>query len=200
MAEQAIEGELRTIYLVDETDAPLECNVAAEFEYEGQVYLVVTPVDELVRVIRLQPGETEDEESLEELEIEEFAKVASMINEELQRNLKLRIEEKGNELVLVGEIPDDIYDDVEELEVETEEGDEDTLLVLAEIDTGSEIYMVAANSGLILYPALQLENDKARALNGDELAELREVFDEVYAQLEEDDDEGGLGGGAGVED
>lgn len=184
MAEEPVEGELRTVKLVDDSNEPLECNVAAEFEYDGNIYLVVTPTDELVSVIRVVPGETEDDEGLEELEVEEFAGIADIINAELKRDLKLYIAPRGNELILMGDIPDDLYDGADELEVETDEGDERTLLVFAEIDTGDVTYMVAANSGYILYPAIQNEDGTARPLDGDELAAMRDVFDEVYAQLE----------------
>lgn len=184
MTDEPVEGELRTIKLVDDSNEPLECNVAAEFEYDGQTYFVVTPTDELVSVIRVVPGETEDDESLEEIEVEEFAALASTINDELKRNLGLYIESRGNELILMGEIPDDLYDGADELEVETDEGDERTLLVFAEVDTGEVVYLVAANSGYILYPAIANEDGTARPLDGEELAGLRDIFDEVYAQLE----------------
>lgn len=189
MAEEPVEGELRTVKLVDDSNEPLECNVAAEFEYDGNIYLVVTPTDELVSVIRVVPGETEDDEGLEELEVEEFAGIADLINDELKRDLKLYIAPRGNELVLMGDIPDDLYDGADELEVETDEGDERTLLVFAEVDTGDVTYLVAANSGYILYPAIQNEDGTARPLDGEELAAMRDVFDEVYAQLEGGDSE-----------
>jgi hypothetical protein len=195
MAEEPVEGgdegALRTIQLVDASNEPLECNVAAEFELDGQIYLVVTPTEEWGSVIRVVPGETEDEESLEELEVEEFGPIADAINGELMANLGLKIVPRGNELILQGEIPDDLYDDADELEVETDEGEDRTLLVLAEVDTGQAIYCVAANSGYILYPALQTSETTARPLEADELNELRDVFDEVYAQLEGGGDQEG---------
>ncbi len=193
MAEDHVEAELqeelRTIPLIDpDTGDELLTSVAAEFEYNGQLYLVVTPVDEVVSVIRVE-GDGDDQE-LQELEVEEFPAVAAAVNEAMAQ-WKLKVESKGNELVLVGEIPEDFFDDCDEIEVETDEGEERTLMILMEVDTGDTTYLVAASSGYILYPAAD-EGESARPLSTDELADMRDVFDEVYKAMEEggEDDEG----------
>ncbi|MCA9543603.1 MAG: hypothetical protein KC613_04405 [Myxococcales bacterium] len=180
MAE-ATDSGLRTIPLIDpETGDELMTSVAAEFEYEGQTFLVVTPVDEVVSIIRIEG--TEEEESLQELEIEEFPAVASAVNEAMKQ-WNLKVEPRGNELVLVGDIPEDLFEDCDELEVETDDGEDRTLLILMEIDTGDTTYLVAANMGYILYPALD-EGESARPLTTDELASMQAVFDEVYREMD----------------
>ena len=187
MTDAPIETEVVIIPMLDpESGERLDTQVAAEFEVDDQKYYVVTPVDELISVIRIV-GEGDDE-ALEELETEEFEPVSKIINEAVgQWGLKVAV--KANELVLVGEIPEDLYEDCEEIEVETDDGDERSLLILVEVDTGDTTYLVAANGGYILYPAIDC-GDHCRPLNPEEVGAMREIFDEVYRVMDGDGDDG----------
>ena len=179
--------EPNTVELLDvESGETLTCLVGAEIELEGSRFVVVTPVDELATLAVIE-GEG-DEAELRELEPEEFQSAEAAINSVLQQ-LDIKVVHKSDEYVIKGDLDDDLFEDYDEdedvLEVETDDGEERRLLIIAEVDTAERIYVVAVDFQKPVYPA-RMEGDQAIPLNAEELTSMRDIFDEVIAKMREE--------------
>lgn len=164
-------GPIRLVRLLSDSGDSMSMQVAAEFEYEGRMYGVLTPAEPLVKILK------DAEEELEEIELEHFAALKKHINKAL-KDFGLSVVIRADEFVLEGEEPDDLYEDCDVLEAEGDDGPEE-LFVIAEVDTGEANYLVVTSSELRLYPVYLNDDETARSLTDEEFAAMDPVFKEV---------------------
>ncbi len=165
--------DLRIVALVDEmTGESLKMQIFMEIEVDNKMLALLTPHEAVVNILHTKADD--DDAELAELEPSDFPKVAKDVQKALAE-WTCKIEVRADEFILLGDPPQEFYDDVETIEVETEDGD-DELLVLMEIDTGDDVYLIVTSSTPPIFPAELLENDTARSLNDEELAKHNELF------------------------
>lgn len=178
----------RIVYLLDEDSKDrLETEVFIEIEMDGKTYALLTPTAPVVTVMR-SIGDPEEGE-LEELELEEFGALKKHFVKALEP-YNVTIIEEGGELLLQGDPDEDFFTDCEVLDVETDNGD-DELLVLVRVETGDITYLIATPSVPAMYPA-ELIGDEGRPLTPEELETMHDVFTEALhgvGMFDDEDDE-----------
>lgn len=180
-------ADMRIVSLVDEkTGESLKMQVFMEIDVDGKTLGLLTPHEAVVNILHAKANDEEAE--LAELEPEDFPKVSKDIQKALSE-WTCKIEVRADEFILLGDPPQEFYDDVETIEVETDEGD-DELLVLMEIDNGEDIYLIVTSSTPPIFPAELLEDDTARSLDEKELAKHDAMFKAALQEANEDDGEG----------
>lgn len=115
-----------TITLKDELGKPLQCHVEQTFEIEGQPYVLLLPVDTPVEIFMWEEDESEDTESLIDIEVSQIAKVFPTARAVLAEQ-DLTLQQTAITLTVAGEIPEPDEDDCFTLEIEDEDEDEDDL-------------------------------------------------------------------------
>ncbi len=178
--------ERRLVRLVDEDSGEtLEMEVFLEIELEetGKTYALLTPAAPIVKILRADPA---DEDVLEEVEPEEYSPLAKQFDEAL-RDWGVKLELRASEVVMVGEPKEELYEDCELLEVDTDEGP-DELVVLIQIETGEANYLVCEPTQPDLYP-VELDGASGRGLSDAELAELDEIFRAALEHVGGDDED-----------
>lgn len=175
----------------DKTGETLAAAVQFEIEYGERVYGLLIPVDPIVKVLRYDPSD--DESELEEMEPDDFREVEAFINGKLAKS-NCSIEVHADECILIGEPPESVYEDPETLEVETEAGEQELLILFELKETKKLGYLIAVPADPPMWPAELLPEGKARLLGeGDIDSELDAAFKravEMMAdELEEDDED-----------
>jgi len=171
----------RIVPLVDaKTQEELAMEVFIELELEDRSFALLTPAEAVVNILRVVPGETEDDETLEEMEPTEFQSLRGLFERQL-KEWNCQIEVRADEFLLHGDPPEEFYEDCEIFGVETEDGEEEYMILL-EIDTGQELYIVAAPAEPPIYP-VEIRDDKARSLNEKELAQYEPLFQQALEEL-----------------
>lgn len=175
MSDEQLElEEARVVHLHDaDTDSTLETEVFIEIELDDKVYALLTPTKPVITVMRATEGDDDEDGELEELELEEFAALREHFVKALAP-FGVTIVEEGGELLLEGETDEEFYEDCEVLDVETDNGD-DELLVLVRVETGAEVFLVATPSVPAMYP-VELVGDDARLLSQEELEQMHDIF------------------------
>ncbi len=189
--DKMIEEQEQIVQMLDEeTGEELTMQVYPYtcFKMKDHTYAVLTPHETVVKILREIPDEEDDEVfSLEELEPAEYQEIQRFVAEALKPwNCKISI--RADEFILEGEPPEEFFEreDMEEpIEVETEDGDEDSYIVLQRIDTAEQQYLIVMSETPELYPAEMISDDKARRLTDDELEKLQDVFEEKLQDAEE---------------
>lgn len=176
----------RVVTLVDEaTGDRLEMEVYLELEVDDRDYALLVPVDLAVEVYRTVDADGDD--LLEPVEPEELAGLRKHVTDAL-KGWKVKAEIRGAEMYLVGDPPDDFFEDCEMIEVDTDEGPED-FVVIVQLETGDETFLVTTPVVPDLQPAQLVDEKTARGLSDDELADLEETFRAALKQFEEEDAE-----------
>lgn len=134
-----------TVTLYDEFERSLECSIENSLELEGDIYLLLSPIDS--PIIILTGDEEEDDDELygeaiiiEEIhEIEEIFADAKAVLGELNLNLK----NTAYTLTASGDLPDDFEEeDLITLEIDEENSEEEKLQVLSSFYFKEERYNV----------------------------------------------------------
>lgn len=173
----------RLIWLDDpETDASMEMEVYLEMEVDGLLYALLVPMDLPAFVYR----QIDADGGFELVEGAELKGLRKHIGDAL-KDWGVQARLKDGDLWLVGDPPDDFFEDCEGIEAETEEGPEE-FAVLVQLDTGDHTFLVATPVVPELIPA-RLDAGRARPLTDDELADLEETFRAALAQFEDEDEE-----------
>ncbi|MBU0550805.1 DUF1292 domain-containing protein [Myxococcota bacterium] len=173
-----------------ESGEELLMEIAAEMEVEDRVYALLTPAESMVNVLRVVPGETEEDEELEELEPAEFPPLKKAFDEALKA-WNCHLEVRADEFLLYGEPPEELFEDCDTFETE----DEDEYMILMEVDTGDETYLIAAPIDAPYLPAEIIsadsedEDDYARSLSEEELEKLEKHFHALIEQMREEAEE-----------
>lgn len=176
----------RVVNLVDESGEKIPMEVYLEVDVEDRNYALLIPVDLPVEVYRTIDEDGVD--ALDPVEHEELAGLRKHIADALKQ-WKIKVDLRSDGLYLVGDPPDDFFEDCETIEVDTDEGPED-FLVVVQIETGDMTYMVTTPVVPDLQP-VELDGDRARPLDDDELADLEETFRAALQQFDEEDEEEG---------
>lgn len=173
----------RVIPLDDpETKTTTEMEVYLELEVEGLQYALLVPMDLPVLVYRA----LEEDGAFELVEDHELKGLRKHVDDAL-KDWGVKAELRDGDLWLVGDPPDDFFEDCEGIEAETDEGPEE-FAVLVQLETGDETFLVTTPVVPELIPA-RLDAGRARPLTDDELADLEETFRAALAQFEDEDEE-----------
>lgn len=169
----------RLIWLDDaETGASMEMEVYLEMEVDGLLYALLVPMDLPAFVYR----QADDEGAFELVEGKALGRLRKHVGDAL-KDWGVGAELRDGDLWLVGDPPDDFFEDCEGIEAETEDGPEE-FAVLVQLETGDETYLVATPVVPELVPA-RLDAGRSRPLTDDELADLEETFRAALAQFED---------------
>ncbi len=176
---------VRILTLEDESGAKLPVEVVVEIEQDGEVYVLLTPAEPLVMVLR--EDKNDEDAALEALDSDEFQAVKKHIHDALiQHNVSINV--KGEEFVLVGEPEESFYAECDVMEIEEADGAAE-YLVLVEVDDGSARYLVVMPIEPALYPGLLTSDSEARLLSDAELEKVESLFSEVLSEWAEADEE-----------
>lgn len=170
-------------FIDDETDAQIPMEVYLEVDVEDHNYALLIPVDVPVEVYRTVDEDGAD--ALDPVEADELAELRKHVSDALKQ-WKIKVEIRGDVMYLVGDPPDDFFEDCEMIEVDTDEGPED-YVVIVQIETGEVTYLVTTPVVPDLQP-VELDGDKARPLTDDELADLEETFRAALKQFDDADE------------
>ncbi len=187
LEENEVLAEAVVVELVDEKSGEaLAAAVQLEIEYDGRLFGLLIPVDPIVKVLSYDPSD--DDSELVEMEPAEFAEVADFINGKLAK-FKCSIEVHADECILLGEPPESVYEDPESLEVETEAGDQE-LLILFELKKKRKVgFLITIPAEPPMWPAELLEDGKARLLDEGDIDEsLDAAFKEAVEMMLEADE------------
>lgn len=177
------------IDLVVDSGETLPVEVVLEVEIEGNLYALFTPAQPMVEI--LCEDMVDDEAALEELEPEDFTGDLKHHIQSALRDLGVSLEVRANELILIGELADEVYEEAELIELE---GEEESLeyLVIQTIEDGMKRYMIALPTEPEIYPGKMMEDGKAQVLSDEELQRYQNVFEsallEGYEEEEEEED------------
>lgn len=177
----------RVVTLFDEESGDkMEMEIYLELSLEGdpRVYALLVPLDMPVEVYETRVVDGAD--VLDPVEPKALGDLRKHVTEAL-RQWEIKAAVRGGEMFLVGDPPESFYADCESIEVDTDEGSEE-FLVLVQLETGDQAYLVITPVVPDLTPA-QLTADGARALTDKELAELEETFHAALQQMDEEDDD-----------
>ena len=176
---------VRVLTLVDESGAKLPVEVVVEIEQGDEVYVLLTPAEPLVMVLR--EDKNNEDAALEALDGDEFQEVKKHIHDALiQHNVKINI--KGEDFVLVGEPEESFYAECDVMEIEEADGAAE-YLVLVEVDDGNARYLVVMPIEPALYPGLLTSDTEARLLSDAELEKVESLFSQVLSEWAEADEE-----------
>ena len=188
LEENEVLAEAVVVELIDEKSGEaLAAEVQLEIEYDGRLFGLLIPVDPIVKVLSYDPSD--DDSELVEMEPTEFPEVADFINGKLAK-FQCSIEVHADECILLGEPPESVYDDPESLEVETEAGEQE-LLILFDLKKKRKIgYLIAIPADPPMWPAELLEGGKARLLEDGDIDEsLDAAFKRAVEMMMADEEE-----------
>ena len=175
--------------LIDESGEALPVEVVLEVEVEGNLYALFTPAQPMVEI--LCEDMVDEEAALEELEPASFTGDLKHHIQSALRALGVSLEVRANELILNGELADEVYEQSELIELE---GDSEPLeyLIIQIVEDGMKRYMIALPTEPEIYPGELTEDGKARVLTDDELQRYQQVFEAALLEgFAEDESEQG---------
>ena len=176
---------VRIVQLVDDQGQRLPVEVVVEIEHEDRTYVLLTPSEPVVMILR--EDKTDDEAPLESLAPNDFVRVQKNIQDALiEHNVKIEV--KSDEFILTGEPSESFYAECDIMELE-EEGGASEYLVLVEVDDGANKYLVVMSVEPSLYPGLLTSEEEARLLSDAELESVESLFSEVLTEWAEADEE-----------
>ncbi len=191
MSDEEALLEERIVELTDEeTGEAIPMQVFLELEVEGKTYALLTPKAPVVQVMKATDAADEADEdalgSLDEVDPEDFAPLQKAFDEAL-RDYGVKVALRAGEYTLEGEPSDDLYEDCELLTVVIDDFEEEWM-VLVEVDTGSERFLLCEPEEPEIY-AVEMVGDTPRRLEDAELEELLDAFEAALAEFEEGDEE-----------
>jgi len=167
------------VELIDDNGESLPVEVVLEVEVEGNNYALFTPAQPVVEI--LCEDMVDEEAALEELEPSAFTGDLKHHIQSALRDLGVSLEVKANQLILVGELADAVYEEAELIELE---GEEESLeyLVIQTVEDGMKRYMISLPTEPEIYPGELIEDGKARILNDAELQRYQQVFEAALVE------------------
>ena len=163
-------------------DAPVEMQVYLDLEFDGTEYGLVFPLD--LPVLVVTSVQDEEGEYLDPLDVQATKALKTPLYEAL-RSWGLTPDFRGNELYLVGDYPDEFFDDCDVIEVDVEDGTEEYAVLLT-LDDGNNTYLVI--TPLVpedeMYPVEFVDDNTARLLDDEELVKLEDLFRSALNEVE----------------
>ncbi len=172
----------RRLVTLEEPEGRVEMEVYLELEIGEQTYALLTPLDLPINAVE-DMGEGE----LQGITDEELPELLIHIRDSL-KPWGLKAELDGDELYIVGDAPDDFFEECDFIEVNSE-GEETEFAVIIEIETGDRNFLILTPTMPDLYPAEILEADRARSLTDSELTDLEETFRLALRQFDEEEED-----------
>ena len=176
----------RVLNLIDDNNETLPVEVVLEIEIEGNLYALFTPAQPLVEI--LCEDMVDEEAALEELEPSEFKGDLKHHIASALRELNVSVEVRANEFILIGDLPEEVYEGGEMIELEGE-SDSKEYLVIMEVEDAMKRYLISLAMEPEIYAGEILADNQARLLNDDELQRYQSHFEAALFE-EVGDDEG----------
>ena len=171
----------RVVLFIDNDSAPLPVEVMFEVEQDGVTYALLTPAEPVVLI--LKQDLLDQDTPLESLGVSDFDAVKQNIQNALIK-YGAKIEVKGDEFVLVGELDERIYGDCDMMELE-EDGDVHEYLIIVTVDDATHHHFVALAIEPPIY-AGKIIGEEARPLNDQELSGVEELLSQELLRLAEE--------------
>lgn len=171
----------RVVLFIDNDSAPLPVEVMFEVEQDGVTYALLTPAEPVVLI--LKQDLLDQDTPLESLDVSDFDAVKQNIQNALIK-YGAKIEVKGDEFVLVGELDERIYGDCDMMELE-EDGDVHEYLIIVTVDDATHHHFVALAIEPPIY-AGKIVGEEAHPLNDQELSGVEELLSQELLRLAEE--------------
>ena len=171
----------RVVLFIDSDSAPLPVEVMFEVEQDGVTYALLTPAEPVVLI--LKQDLLDQDTPLESLDVSDFDAVKQNIQNALIK-YGAKIEVKGDEFVLVGELDERIYGDCDMMELE-EDGDVHEYLIIVTVDDATHHHFVALAIEPPIY-AGKIVGEEAHPLNDQELSGVEELLSQELLRLAEE--------------
>lgn len=188
----------RVVKLPDETTGEdLEMEVVVELEVEGREYALLTPPYPTLRLMAVDEDE-DGETNMDEVGPEMLDKLRKDVNDAL-KPWGVKARRYGGRYALDRELPNEAFEEADEIAAETDDGEED-FIVVSELDSGAARYWLLYPLDQELHPCELVAEDQARPLTDEELENLHETFEAAIEELDElagehDDEDGHEHGG-----
>jgi Protein of unknown function (DUF3727) len=167
--------QIETIALVFEDATEVTCHVVVDLEVEGVRHMLLAPTKPFVTLVR------DDADGVEEIEAKDAAELVAPFSAALlEHGLSLVATADGYRLE--GELTPEVMELCDALSVSgEEEEDEETELILADIEHGGKKYFLLVPETPPLFPA-KLSGAKAVMLNDEELERVEEDLAEAFEE------------------
>ena len=169
----------RIVQLVDDDGALLPVEVMFEVEQDGQTYALLTPAEPVVLILKRDPHD--DEAPLKAITPEEFTEVERHIHNALIP-YQAKIEVKGGDFVLVGDLDERVYTDCDVMELD-EDDEINEYLVVITVDNAEHHYLVALSIEPPICAGRIIEDERAIPLTDDELGRVEDRLNQELLRL-----------------
>ena len=168
--EQAIE----TLPLLSaDKKSELPCHVVADVEVQGVRYVLLTPKNAWLSVVR------DDEDGIVELDASEFGPLEPLFNEALKpQGLSVKVE--SDEFLLVGELKEEFAELCDTVGINDEDED-DAFLILADVEHDGAKFMLLSPELPAMFAA-RVENGKGHPLSEKELEKVEGRLEEALTE------------------
>ena len=177
--EEAELESSRIVQLVDDDGALLPVEVMFEVEQDGQTYALLTPAEPVVLILKRDPQD--HEAPLKAITPEEFTDVSRHIQNALIP-YQAKIEVKGGDFVLVGDLDERVYTDCDVMELD-EDDEINEYLVVITVDNAEHHYLVALSIEPPICAGRIIEDERAVPLTDDELGRVEDLLNEELLRL-----------------
>lgn len=172
----------RIISLIDkETKEELPCKVVADLDLDGEAFALITPTLPWVNIVRASRGEDKD---LAEVETEDFPAIQPALNEALSK-WNIKVELRVDEYVLIGDLPESLFEESDVFGIENEDGDTENFLVLAEVEREDATFLLMAPEVPALFP-VKIIDGKAETLSDEEMEKVQSHFESAIDEMQQD--------------
>jgi len=169
-----------TVTLYDEYERSLLCSIENSLELEGDIYLLLSPIDSPI-IILAGEEEDEDEEYGEAIIIEDFEDVENIFPDAkaVLAELNLNLKNTAHTLTASGDLPDDFEeDDIITLEIDDENNEEEKLQYLSSFYYQEQKYTVCTPITPLFFVAKYNEKGEPEIVSPDDEL-LPQILDEL---------------------
>jgi len=162
---------IESIALLGEDKSELDCHVVADVDLDGERFVLLTPKKTWVSIVR------DDEDGVLEVPPEDFTEQlkAAFAAELSSKNLVITV--VSGEYLLEGTVSDDFSETCDSMSI-SDEDDEDSFLILADIEVDYAQYLLLAPEMPAMFAA-RVRDGKAVALDEKELAKVESHLEEA---------------------
>ena len=178
----------RIVQLLDQDGASLPVEVMFEVEQDGVNYALLTPAEPVVLILRRNPLDVDA--PLKSITPEEFSSVSRHIQNALIP-YQAKIEVKGSDFVLVGDLDERVYTDCDVMELE-EDDDVNEYLVVITVDDAEFHYLVALSIEPPICAGRIIEDECAVPLTDEELHQVEDLLSQELLRLVHEATEAGV--------
>ena len=178
LSETELEAS-RIVQLLDKDGPSIPVEVMFEVEQDGVTYALLTPAEPVVLILKRNPADSDA--PLKSITPEEFNQVSRHIQNALIP-YQAKIEVKGNDFVLIGELDERIYTDCDVMELE-EEDEVNEYLVVITVDDAEHHYLVALSIEPPICAGRIIEDERAIPLTDDELNQVEDLLSQELLRL-----------------